>query len=178
MTAAGAALSRRLSRLPTETDAFRWIDGELPDVAVDLFGDVAVLSLYRALSGEDERRLATELCQARPLRAVYVKRRPKEARRAANEQAEAVAPKTPLAGAPVEPFAITELGARFEIRPDNGLSVGLYLDAREARGWVREHARGRRVLNLFAYTCGFGVAARLGGASRAVNVDTSKHILN
>jgi 23S rRNA (cytosine1962-C5)-methyltransferase len=56
--------------------------------------------------------------------------------------------------------------------------VGLYLDARDARGWVRREARGRRVLNTFAYTCGFGVAARLGGAARALNLDLSRKVLD
>jgi 23S rRNA (cytosine1962-C5)-methyltransferase len=34
------------------------------------------------------------------------------------------------------------------------------------------------VLNTFAYTCGFGVVARLGGATRAVNVDLSRRVLD
>jgi 23S rRNA (cytosine1962-C5)-methyltransferase len=34
------------------------------------------------------------------------------------------------------------------------------------------------VLNLFAYTCGFGVNALLGGATRAVNVDASRKVLD
>jgi len=34
------------------------------------------------------------------------------------------------------------------------------------------------VLNLFAYTCGFGVAALAGGATRAVNVDASRKVLD
>ncbi|HSP81324.1 MAG TPA: class I SAM-dependent methyltransferase, partial [Myxococcaceae bacterium] len=33
------------------------------------------------------------------------------------------------------------------------------------------------VLNLFAYTCGFGVAATAGGARRALNVDASRRVL-
>jgi 23S rRNA (cytosine1962-C5)-methyltransferase len=56
--------------------------------------------------------------------------------------------------------------------------VGLYLDARDARAFVQAEARGRRVLNLFAYTCGFGVAARRGGAARAANVDASRKVLD
>jgi 23S rRNA (cytosine1962-C5)-methyltransferase len=34
------------------------------------------------------------------------------------------------------------------------------------------------VLNLFAYTCGFGVAALTGKATRAVNVDASRKVLD
>jgi len=171
------ALARRVDRLPPETTCFRWIDEELPGVTVDLFDDVAVLSLYRAASGDEERQLAQALWAARPLRAVYVKRRPREARESGKQAAE-VAPPTPLLGEPVEALAVREAGLSFEIRPGNGLSVGLYLDARDARAWVREHARGREVLNTFAYTCGFGVAAHAGEAARAVNVDASRKVLD
>lgn len=172
------ALARRRSKLPTETTCFRWVDGELPQVSVDLFGDVAIVSFYRTTSVTEELDLAAALAACHPLRAVYVKRRPREARRAANEARAQVAPVTPLLGEPVAPFLCHELGVAFEVRPDNGLSVGLYLDARDARAFVRANAAGRRVLNTFAYTCGFGVAARLGGATRAVNVDLSRKVLD
>ena len=48
---------------------------------------------------------------------------------------------------------------------------------REGRARVRAWAAGRRVLNTFAYTCGFGVAARAGGATRVLNLDLSKSVL-
>lgn len=171
------ALARRLERLPAETSCFRWVDEELPGVTVDLFGDVAVLSLYRAASEDEERALAEALADARPLRAVYVKRRPREARTSGQQVTEA-APLAPVWGSAVEALTCEELGAKFEIRPANGLSVGLYLDARDARAWVRTRAKGKSVLNTFAYTCGFGVVARLGGAARAVNVDASRKVLD
>jgi 23S rRNA (cytosine1962-C5)-methyltransferase len=71
-----------------------------------------------------------------------------------------------------------EQAVRFIIRPSAGLSVGLFLDMREARRWIRSVAAGRSVLNLFAYTCSFGVCAMLGGAARAVNVDVSRTYLD
>src|SRR5262249_36522784 len=43
--------------------------------------------------------------------------------------------------------------------------------------WVRAHSRGAAVLNCFAYTGGFAVAARAGGAERAVDVDLSRSAL-
>ena len=61
---------------------------------------------------------------------------------------------------------VREAGLTYRIRPAAGLAVGLYLDMREARTWLRAQARGRTVLNCFAYTCGFAVAARAGGAAR------------
>lgn len=167
------ALERR-AKLPAATNCFRWSDEDLPGVTVDLFADVAVLSLYR--DAPDEAEIADAI--APHARAVYVKRRPQEARKAANEAPEQLAPPLPLRGDAVESLIVEEQGAKFEIRPGNGLSVGLYLDARDARSWVRENARDRTVLNTFSYTCGFGVLARLGGAKRAVNIDASRKVLD
>lgn len=66
---------------------------------------------------------------------------------------------------------VDEHGLRFGVALSGARNTGLFLDARPARAWVRAHAEGRRVLNLFAYTCGFGVAAAAGGARATVNVD-------
>ena len=43
----------------------------------------------------------------------------------------------------------------------------------EGRRWVRAQAAGQQVLNLFAYTSAFSVAALQGGAKQVVNVDMS-----
>jgi len=84
------------------------------------------------------------------------------------------APDEPLWGLAVEELEVVEVGAHYLIRPAAGLSVGLFLDMREVRDWVRKMARGRTVLNLFAYTCSLGVSAMLGGAERVLNLDVSK----
>jgi len=42
---------------------------------------------------------------------------------------------------------------------------------------VQANARGRSVLNLFAYTCGVGICAAHAGASRVLNVDFAKSSL-
>ncbi len=49
--------------------------------------------------------------------------------------------------------------------------TGLFLVHRWLRGQVRELARGKRVLDLFAYTGGFSVAAVAGGAAGVTTVD-------
>ena len=58
-----------------------------------------------------------------------------------------------------------------------GLASGLYLDMRDTRKWLRGEVQSGRVLNCFAYTCGFGICARAGGAERVVNVDLSRRAL-
>ena len=90
-----------------------------------------------------------------------------------------------MAGSVPEPHVATEAGARYLIHVLRGQNHGLFLDMAEGRRWVREYAaafsaregRGARVLNLFAYTCAFSVAALLGGAAQVVNIDMARGAL-
>ncbi|MEZ4391691.1 MAG: class I SAM-dependent methyltransferase [Polyangiales bacterium] len=58
-----------------------------------------------------------------------------------------------------DPMVITESGVRYRVRLGDGLSTGIFLDQRENRRRVRELSKGAAVLNLFAYTGPFTVAA-------------------
>jgi len=78
-----------------------------------------------------------------------------------------------MAGSVPDPHVVTERGARYLVHLQKGQNHGLFLDMAEGRQWVREHAAGHKVLNLFAYTCAFSVVALLGGAKQVVNVDMS-----
>ncbi|MFZ3128404.1 MAG: class I SAM-dependent methyltransferase [Rhodoferax sp.] len=81
-----------------------------------------------------------------------------------------------MAGSVPERHVVTEQGARFLVHVLKGQNHGLFLDMAEGRRWVRAHVAGRtrfRVLNLFAYTCAFSVAALQAGAKQVVNVDMS-----
>ncbi len=76
---------------------------------------------------------------------------------------------------------VTESGLRYELDLGRNQNNGLFLDMRNGRDWVREQCcegKGQRVLNLFAYTCGFSVAAIEGGAELVVNVDMAKGALS
>jgi len=64
---------------------------------------------------------------------------------------------------------------KFGIDFGAGYSVGLFVDQRENRRYLRQVAP-KRVLNCFAYTCSFAVAAASVGA-QTVNVDLSKKSL-
>jgi len=70
-----------------------------------------------------------------------------------------------------QPHVVTEQGARYRLHVLKGQNHGLFLDMACGRQWLREQAQGQRVLNLFAYTCAFSVAALQGGAAEVVNVD-------
>jgi 23S rRNA (cytosine1962-C5)-methyltransferase len=67
---------------------------------------------------------------------------------------------------------------RFAIRARHrGQDPWLFLDLRAGRRRVRDLAAGKKVLNLFAYTCGVGIAAAVGGASHVLNVDFAESAL-
>ena len=76
-----------------------------------------------------------------------------------------------MAGSVPEPHVVTEQGARYLVHVLKGQNHGLFLDMAAGRAWVRAQVAGRprvRVLNLFAYTCAFSVAALQAGAKRVV----------
>ncbi|MDX1696119.1 MAG: bifunctional 23S rRNA (guanine(2069)-N(7))-methyltransferase RlmK/23S rRNA (guanine(2445)-N(2))-methyltransferase RlmL, partial [Ketobacteraceae bacterium] len=58
------------------------------------------------------------------------------------------------------------------------LDTGLFLDHRPVRNWINSDARGKRFLNLFAYTGAATVQAAAGGAKHTVSVDMSRTYLD
>ncbi len=70
---------------------------------------------------------------------------------------------------------VLERGLRFSVNFAAGYSVGLFCDQRENRAFL-ESLNSRRVLNCFAYTCAFSVAAARAGAE-TLSVDLSKRSL-
>ncbi|PYL74766.1 MAG: hypothetical protein DMF27_13850 [Verrucomicrobia bacterium] len=70
---------------------------------------------------------------------------------------------------------VMERGLRFEIDFSGGYSVGLFIDQRENRSFVRKSAP-KQMLNCFAYTCSFSLAAAVAGA-KTVSVDLSQKSL-
>lgn len=71
-----------------------------------------------------------------------------------------------------------ENNTQYEFRSHQGLSPGLFLDQRENRLSIKQKAKDKDVLNLFAYTCGFSVCAAQGGAKAVTTVDVSKAFID
>jgi 23S rRNA (cytosine1962-C5)-methyltransferase len=79
---------------------------------------------------------------------------------------------------PESRFEIVENGLKFLISLDAGYSTGLFLDQREnRRRLLTSNLRGKTVLNTFAYTCAFSVAAARAGAI-VTSLDLSKRYLD
>lgn len=159
------------------TDAYRLAnelaDG-LPGVTIDRYGDFAVLHVASAEAEARASELAARLVEL-GARGVYLKRRVRgDVRHAGPERT----PPLPVAGeAAPERLVVSEHGMRLRVALGDGLSTGLFVDQRDNRRRIRELAQGKSVLNLFAYTASFSLAAALGGARRVVSVDQARRPL-
>ena len=79
---------------------------------------------------------------------------------------------------PINQLVVEENGLKYQLQLGKSRNTGLFLDMSNGRKWVQKHSQGKRVLNLFSYTCGFSVAAIAGEAKSVLNVDMSSAALN
>lgn len=166
------ALSRRaelLASLAAEgTDCMRLLHGVaegLPGVAVDRYGPILLVQTWRApLEPAELDGIARAVEAVMPGLTLVWNHRGEGAGGSAG----------PVPDAPIG----RELGLSYDVRPRHrGRDPLLFLDFRAARRWVKANTAGREVLNLFAYTCGIGVAACAGGATRVLDVDFARSAL-
>jgi 23S rRNA (guanine2445-N2)-methyltransferase / 23S rRNA (guanine2069-N7)-methyltransferase len=73
---------------------------------------------------------------------------------------------------------VEENGLKLRVNFDDYLDTGLFLDHRPTRARIRELARDKRFLNLFAYTSTATVYAAAGGARASTSVDLSRTYLD
>lgn len=78
---------------------------------------------------------------------------------------------------PKGPVVVQEGALRYLVNLAEGQKTGFYLDQRDNRQAVARLAVGRRVLDAFCYTGGFGLHAAHAGASAALGVDVSEPAL-
>ncbi len=140
----------------------------LSHVNVDWLSPVMLITLYQAV---DEAWLLT---QAKALQALTAECRSVQVQRRYDK----FSPTQVLLGEAIDHTIVTENGLSYHIELGKAQNSGLFLDMSNGRTWVKEHAQDHNVLNLFAYTCAFSVAATAGGASKVVNIDLSKASLS
>jgi 23S rRNA (cytosine1962-C5)-methyltransferase len=160
----------------TDTTAYRLVNAEgdgLPGLTVDRYGDYLMVQLYTA-AWRPHLPLVTQVLQEllQPV-GMYEKSRPRQTR-----ELEAVSGTKRygrlLAGtAAPDRFTVRENGLNFIVSLEQGLNTGLFIDQRTNRHDLMQRVRGKRVLNLFAYTGAFSVAAAAGGATLVTSVDAS-----
>ncbi len=143
---------------------------------LDFYPPVFLLTSFSGTSDETLQRIGealtarwAEIAPGEPLNWVYQFR---DEMRPTNQL---------MAGAVPEDHVVEEGGARYQVHLLRGQNHGIFLDMAEGRRWVRDWAAahpGGQVLNLFAYTCAFSIAALQGGAGQVVNVDMARGALD
>ncbi len=152
----------------TTTDCFRIYDRDIKEypLAIDFYAGkflVQFISFDGDIEPKEEVEQVLSSIFGVDLENIYWRSR---IRRKKLEQYEKLADEK-------EFFIVHEYGAKFKVNLVDYLDTGLFLDHRETRQMVARVASGKRLLNLFAYTCSFSVHAALAGASFTKSVDMS-----
>lgn len=141
----------------------------LKDVVIDLYPPVVMIYLY-AERGEVWIREIVEILLSQltgTVEAIVVQRRDRM-----NGSQHVVW------GVINECQQAVEAGLKYQLRFDQPQNIGFFPDMAMGRQLVRQRSRGKRVLNLFAYTCSFSIAALAGGAQHVVNLDMNRGALD
>lgn len=162
-----AAVAKRKPLLTEQTDAVRLIDGAgdgLPGVFLETFAGRWLLST----TANTVPAAVGEWLRDRGV-SCYWKRL---------DQNQKESPAHFCGPVVSEPFAIRENGIVYEISFHSGYSQGIFLDQRDNRAEVRRRMKpGLRLLNTFAYTGAFSVAAAMAGAE-TTTLDLSQPYLD
>lgn len=165
---------RQQLNLEPATTAYRLVNAEadgLPGLIVDKYGDFLVMqSLTAGIEAQKETILAA-------LNQIWQPRGIVERSDADVRQKEGLPSISRVASgdAPPETLVIQENGILFGVNLLGGHKSGFYLDQRENRTAVCQphHVANKTVLNVFAYTGGFGLYAIANGAQQVTHVDSS-----
>jgi 23S rRNA G2069 N7-methylase RlmK/C1962 C5-methylase RlmI len=159
----------------TGTRAYRLYDRDIPEIplVLDLYGDAVSGALYKRPYEKDaaEETLWLQVMKAAvssaldiPPDHVFLKERQRQ--RGKDQYG------------PLDRRGffrdVEEGGLVFRVNLSDYLDTGLFPDRRLLRARIREESGGKRVLNLFAYTCSFSVYAAAGGAASVDSLDLSR----
>ncbi len=168
------------SRTPAAFRAFGGSADGIDGVFIDVFASGAVLNVYegrppRWFRAVENAGYALDVLSEIGVRAIYLKPFAKDRSKLGGELPTCATDPVPAAGEALdEALLIEENGYRLEVRLFDGLSTGLFLDQRANRAWVAQRVKAGPppdILNTFAYTCAFSVAAaRAGAATTSVDV--------
>ena len=150
------------------TDCYRLFHGVsegMPGLTIDRFGPILLIQTFREPLEQNVLAIFSDAIQNtidEPCQIVWNHRGAN--RRDAFEENHDVSIGVATIG--------REMGLAYDVNPRHrGIDPLLFPDFRAGRRRVRAACSGASVLNLFAYTCGVGVAALAGGANEVWNVD-------
>lgn len=158
----------------SETNSFRLIHGEgdgMPGLIADVYGNTVVLQSYTLGMQAIKSFLAQLILEEMPfIDAVYDKSAETMAKHG-HEKPENIFLAQRENYQPNE--TVLEHGIKLSIDFVNGQKTGFFLDQRDNRQLLKNYSKGKTVLNTFAYTGGFSLAALQGGATEVHSVDSS-----
>lgn len=168
-----AAIEKRKDRIdPTHQGAIRLFNGfyeSSHDVTVDLYGNTAVITNH-ARPPDPLPPLEDPLLDALLwLECVLLKTR--HAAEPGDRRGAIVHGSSPA-------DLIIENGVSYALELTLNQDASFYIDTRNLRAWLKEHASGWQVLNAFAYTGSLGAAALAGNAKRVVQLDRNRQFLD
>ena len=165
-----------------ETDAWRMVNGEadgLPGLTIDRYVDFVMIQYYNSGWENHLAVVAKALQQVSGVVGVYAKYRPQETRKLAAGKSKVRSMGRLIAGrAAPQDLIVKEHGLLYSVDLVKDLHTGIFPDQRENRLQLRKRAAGCALLNLFAYTGAFSVAAAAGGAKKVTSVDASSRYLD
>ncbi|MCB0379116.1 MAG: class I SAM-dependent methyltransferase [Bdellovibrionales bacterium] len=169
-----AAVDRRKTLYPELIDTeqcLRLVHKESGDLRVDQFGSTKILGWWKdEPPTESEKTKIEKLAQGMNWGSWSFYWRPK------GEKGDEL--QTILSGGEVpSDWTFCEGAVRYQGRLERGHNCGLFFDQRDRRDWVFQSSNNKKILNLFAFTCGFSLSAAMGGADKVVSVDLSKRYL-
>ncbi len=82
-----------------------------------------------------------------------------------------------LKGELKEYYDVEENGALFRVYLDGNQNIGLFPEMRVLKQELQNKSKGKRILNMFSYTCSFSVHCAVGGAREIHNIDMMKSAL-
>jgi 23S rRNA (cytosine1962-C5)-methyltransferase len=170
---AGAVALRAAASAPPKLGRLVWSEADgLPGLVVDRYGPAVVVQCLTLGMARARRQVEAALGRALGDLPVFHKDEDTAARL---EGFEPVHGWAGPAGPPT--VEVVEDGVRFVVTVGAGHKTGLYLDQRENRSRLSALVRGTDVLDCFAYTGGFACHALVGGARRAVLIESGPEAL-
>jgi len=165
------AARTRLGLPSADTNAYRLVNSEgddLPGLVVDVYADAAAVQITTVAMSMRRAEIYDALEAELGVKTIF------ELLPAAYAELEGYAAGSRVArGASRPTVAVVENGVALEIEPLGGQKTGMFIDQRETRARVAALARGARVLDVYAYAGGFGLAAARAGATAVTAVDSS-----
>lgn len=161
------------------TTAYRVVNGEgdgLPGLTVERYDDYLMIQLYTASWDRYVPIIVKALQSVFNPAGIYEKFRPQKTRELEKKGSKRYSRLLCGVAAP-NIYHVLENDLTYQVTLAEGLNTGLFMDQRENRRDLMTRVAGKKVLNLFAYTGAFSVAAATAGASKVTTVDVSPHYL-